>query len=390
MEIYYKRNYNESYMVAEGAVAWECFEKRMLGQNRICSLLPFHTMEVNGQTQFWYDITGKESLKDYMEQELSVERLEKVMAYIGFACEEAQKYLLSQNHIVLNPETIYVAHCSQPFAVYLCYYPWEGSGLREQLQGVVEYLLSIVDQKQETLAALCYEIYDRLVVGEAGLAELMDCIHQYTANPEQQSTANPGQQAAVELQQEDAKERQQRNAKEQQGEELYLQEFFQDPEEADKGENLFFKAAAAICERGKVILESIRSLKGTGGEKERREDVIFEAVSEPSEPTVLLYAGEENCVGRLVYDGSDQEESFLITRDAFRIGSGEENDACLHSRTVSHCHARITVCRQEYRIEDLNSTNGTYVNDVLLNYREPVLLHPMDHIRFADVPYLFL
>lgn len=57
----------------------------------------------------------------------------------------------------------------------------------------------------------------------------------------------------------------------------------------------------------------------------------------------------------------------------------------LKEATVSRIHARI-VCREdEYYLEDLNSRNGTYVNECLLENRESFKLKSGDRIKFADV-----
>lgn len=46
--------------------------------------------------------------------------------------------------------------------------------------------------------------------------------------------------------------------------------------------------------------------------------------------------------------------------------------------------------RERFYIEDLNSTNGTFVNGVMLAYTQKKKLEPMDRVTFADVEYLFV
>ena len=92
-----------------------------------------------------------------------------------------------------------------------------------------------------------------------------------------------------------------------------------------------------------------------------------------------------------MYQGNAEETDYYIKGEVFRIGSEEMgNDACLHSVVVSRHHARITRHKQEFYIEDLNSTNGTYVNGILLEYTQKQKLQPMDRVIFADVEYLFV
>ena len=58
--------------------------------------------------------------------------------------------------------------------------------------------------------------------------------------------------------------------------------------------------------------------------------------------------------------------------------------------TISRFHAVINKENQEFYIEDLNSTNGTFVNDEVLAYKEKKLLKSNDIVRFADVKYRFV
>ena len=53
---------------------------------------------------------------------------------------------------------------------------------------------------------------------------------------------------------------------------------------------------------------------------------------------------------------------------AFTIGKGNECDLQLfkQNNSLSNCHTKITCFNGNYYIEDLNSENGTYVNDVLI------------------------
>ena len=72
------------------------------------------------------------------------------------------------------------------------------------------------------------------------------------------------------------------------------------------------------------------------------------------------------------------------------IGKAEDAELRIEKDTISRYHARIDAKNKEYYIEDLNSTNGTYINDELLPYKEVRQLKSNDIIRFADVKYRFL
>ena len=51
-------------------------------------------------------------------------------------------------------------------------------------------------------------------------------------------------------------------------------------------------------------------------------------------------------------------------KDEIVIGRNAENDIVVENLAVSKMHARIVNQGGEYYIEDLNSTNGTYLNNI--------------------------
>lgn len=75
----------------------------------------------------------------------------------------------------------------------------------------------------------------------------------------------------------------------------------------------------------------------------------------------------------------------LINRSMI-IGRAEEADITIPLKSVSREHARIFPQNEEFVIEDINSTNGTYVNGVRVN--RCVLRHN-DLIRVGDATILF-
>jgi len=55
-------------------------------------------------------------------------------------------------------------------------------------------------------------------------------------------------------------------------------------------------------------------------------------------------------------------EEYILRQDTVTIGRGTENDIHLTDTTVSQHHARFVVSPESLIIEDMGSTNGTYVN----------------------------
>jgi hypothetical protein len=149
------------------------------------------------------------------------------------------------------------------------------------------------------------------------------------------------------------------------------------------------------------MAEKLPRKSGAGGKEEHGAyvypEIVYpeaygEAVAERQEsyPTICLNNYPRQPEGILVYEGRENYEDIRLEGELSTIGKGDGVDADIRKDTISHLHARIHCEGGEYYIEDLNSTNGTYVNDNLLCYKEKRMLKSNDVIRFADVKYRFV
>jgi hypothetical protein len=92
--------------------------------------------------------------------------------------------------------------------------------------------------------------------------------------------------------------------------------------------------------------------------------------------------------GRLVIQsGSQRGRSLPLRRGLNRIGQEADNEVVLPFDTISRRHAEIEVGRGGVLIRDLESTNGTWLNDKPIEEQGP--LHPGDRVRFADVELVY-
>ncbi|MDR0622771.1 MAG: sigma 54-interacting transcriptional regulator [Deltaproteobacteria bacterium] len=69
------------------------------------------------------------------------------------------------------------------------------------------------------------------------------------------------------------------------------------------------------------------------------------------------------------------------------LGRSAECDLILFDRSASRRHAEITLSGDTYFIEDLNSTNGTLVNDLPISEKLP--LKPFDCVKIGQEIYIF-
>lgn len=69
------------------------------------------------------------------------------------------------------------------------------------------------------------------------------------------------------------------------------------------------------------------------------------------------------------------------------IGRDESNTICIKDRFLSKFHARIILDENIYFLEDLNSANGTYLNDE--EVKDAIELKSGDIIRLGQLQFLF-
>lgn len=90
-------------------------------------------------------------------------------------------------------------------------------------------------------------------------------------------------------------------------------------------------------------------------------------------------------------DRSGREEIIRLNKDQFIIGRSSEGVDYTEqlSNAVSRRHAQISKDNGEYYITDLNSQNGTFLNDQRLEGDKKYVIRPGDSVKLADLSYLF-
>ena len=107
-------------------------------------------------------------------------------------------------------------------------------------------------------------------------------------------------------------------------------------------------------------------------------------------PTICLAATIGEPRGVLISEGMGDYPDFEIGEGSCILGKNPKVKLYINRETISQFHAKFDYFDRNYYIEDMNSTNGTFVNDEMLNYKEKRVLAPGDVLRFADVKYRFL
>lgn len=80
-------------------------------------------------------------------------------------------------------------------------------------------------------------------------------------------------------------------------------------------------------------------------------------------------------------------DSFIIDRDMV-LGRGGGCNIVIKDTFASNQHARVFMRKGQYWLEDMGSTNGTFVNEVQV--KQPVVLADGDRLRVGSVTFQFV
>src|SRR5215212_5113954 len=89
----------------------------------------------------------------------------------------------------------------------------------------------------------------------------------------------------------------------------------------------------------------------------------------------------------VILRGPENGRSFPLTKDRTTLGRNTDCDIPLAGKQISRQHAHIYRQEHDFFIEDLGSSNGTFVNGKRLPGHAPTSLTERDTFQIG--PYLF-
>lgn len=413
-EVSYQRNIAGSYMKIPVSRINE-FDERLILKKKLPGLIPVERCFMDGRGEYWYQITGKQSLDTYCRlQDVSVAFIEQVILSVCSEIEILEWNLLDINCLQLEPELVYISNQTQE--VLFCVYPENTQDISLGFQQLMEYLLTRIDHKDEEMVRLGYGIYEKTLREGYNILDIREFIVQRRneRNPQIQDNsemdglekATEGKRRSDKVAKQDRIRNVDRTGKQEEKGVLKKQVEEACPvsetgvrdwrNELGKTQEIW----AAMQETWGRIRELFKTplIPERTKKKELSQADFFYDTEEEEElepvieihPTVCIGQGNLREEGLLLYEGRDTYPDYHIQKEVCTVGKDQASDLLLQKETVSRHHAKIRKMEDGYYIEDLNSTNGTYLNDELLSYKEPRLLHSSDLICFADVKYRFI
>ena len=367
-EIKYERDIHKSYMRIP-AIVNECLDEKIIVGRNIEGTCPCEKCYVDGSAEYWYDITGKQDLEEFCNiNEVEKELFEKIILGICNCLEVLEWNLVDPNCLMLQAELVFLDVRKQEVIFVL--YPDNKEDIGEKLQGFMEFLLTKINHENMELVSCAYRVYEHILQGGYAISDI------------KQMVLESKMEMAVSIEPE-VKEDEEILSR---GVELEIN--------VDGVDGIVKQAAIylrKIIQTGKEAFSKI-----IGQDYARYPEVVYPETLEPQKvestqhPTVCLASWKETAQGELLYEGKEGFDDFEIGHLICVVGKSQRVHLQIQKDTISQFHAKIEWRDDVYYIEDMNSTNGTYVNDELLNYKEKRVLIPGDIVRFADVKYRFI
>lgn len=366
MEGYFKREKDKNYLVFDRDITEKNYKYKMLDYHQLKGLLSGKSYYVNNSIRLQYDISSRQSLERICQKrQLNRERFERLLVGVKAVLQELDRYFLNVDDVCFAPEYIYMD--MESFQPAFCYYPdKQETGAEQEFHQLSEYLINHLDYEDKQLIEKGYELY-RLTSQE-----------NYSIEKSIQRVLAKNITEIPQREREEEWEKQNETIE-------YVKEQNQGKiAEGGLWNSLF----------GRWKSES--AIKSENAEP-HQENSVLESVTEVEEEeksyghTVLLKEDKNKPIHYLVALSEGGYEDFSITKYPFTLGKGREwVDGLIPHELTSRIHAQLEEEDGEIFLTDLNSTNGTSVNEERLQANETVQLNSGDVIGFAEVYYRFV
>ena len=404
------------------------FREKMLVNNNIDGILGFKVYVTDNIKTFEYDTSGLGNLESFCQQNnADVGALKGLLKGIVGIVQGGRKYMLEENDFVLRPEYIFI-NGEQP---YVAYCPGYNKPISEQMAEISEYLMNRVDYHNQEAVILTYTVYMKCREEGFSLEGLMD----YLDGKDDIRTENRGS-LTIKSMGRNIEESDRDVITVDRASEHFMDNYpdrISDWDENSKIEERISKKAyprkktkyiylaSALC----PILLIAGSLKlGILKSQDGRTDMvklaavvaiglgiavfIIKKARFPEKNGKLDFDAENVKLGydeatELLFDRGEsqrKEEKYVLESEdypeirlaafPFYIGKDAVHmDYCLDCAGVSRHHVKIERGADGLEIWDLNSTNGTYINNERLQSNVAYPLHAGDSLTIGVATYTF-
>ena len=415
MEVSYRKSLNKSYMCVENPEhVFDTYELRMLNNCKVPGLLRLQVADLDNRQRYLYDISGKQQISDYLSrQKPGFELLRRILFSIQRICAVLPEYLLREDGICLEMNFIYVN--LEDGSLQFTYLPFYKKNFPHSFQCCMEQILRMIDHQDQKAVELGYQTYQLCLQDNADIRKILMtvlCKEQVAQKEQNKNEVDLTRQERTSRKSPSSTQDSYQLAGESLGNKRKEKKIVVKERWSPKAlpgiiNRYFTKMAEAVNNFKKFWERKKQGVLSVTGVILKNHTLIFKQdknqclqqssfennSQEQKNPvcvTEILSSSEDGLSGKLVYRGIHDCEDLFVEGESFLIGKNEDQaDGVISAEGVSRLHARIIRQEDRYFIEDLNSTNGTFLNESELEYHQPQELSKNDRIRFGVEEYVF-
>ena len=171
MKAEYKKEPGKKYLVISPESPEKEFAVQMLSENKIPGLLSFEKRIFNGDTGFFYDVSGKHALQDNLEPLLlSGKKISGLLQSLYCVSGSIGSYFLEIQGIILDVEYIF----EDEQGMYFCYNPSSEVKEEQVLETFATRLLEIIDHDDDMAVELGYGFYKMVKQGDKAILQILE------------------------------------------------------------------------------------------------------------------------------------------------------------------------------------------------------------------------
>lgn len=345
----------DNYMVVdnENATYEDDYRIKMLKNNKIAGLLDFKTEYINNKAINYYDITGMKSLKQISDAGiLGYEEIIAIVKSLNSLINNLKSYLLPADSIILEFEYIFMDMETE--TIFFCYNPLHTLNIEESIRELFRNFLGIIDHSDRRTVELTYDIYCQSMKENFTLSHIIENIEGKRVYKE---CGDNGHNVNM------------------------LRETTEETSD-DDNEGIL-----------KQVKRFIRKLLGEHEEENTDsvyDEILEEELYEKSDETMLIGDVDFNHDSGISLTNTSDGEVISIPGCPCVLGKNVNKcDVIINESVISRIHMKFVEDNNGIYIEDMDSSNGTFVNNVRLRPHEKCYVESDDRIRLADMEYIY-
>ena len=353
MEIEYKKDGSHSYMVIPSVEFDENdYQLQMILNNKIEELLPMKINYLNNSKELCYETTSKISLPAvYGRKQMGRKDVIGFIEQLKKVSDLMREYLLDFNHIIFDPDCVFWGRKDEK--IYFCYCPVSQGEAQETMRKLFDSLLEWVDHNDRDAVEIVYGIQQITISDSYSIQDILDLVETVgeRRRKEAYEQSNVKEENIFEI--EESKKSFWYWLKK-----WFRRDKYQDEEELEHHTDMEMTAAESI-------------------------QADFE------DATVFLASSGSTYF--ITLKSRNLEKPIVIQPNIFPCIFGKSrksSDYIIDSPVVSRVHMKLSADDNGFYIEDLNSTNGTYLNEIKLAPHTMTEIKEGDVISIANIEFL--